>query len=56
LRAPGRVQCQAALGRALTLQGPLDGEARAMLERCVAALSDGPDRQRCREAEWGARR
>jgi predicted Zn-dependent protease len=53
-RAPGRVQCQAALGRALTLQGPLDGEARALLDRCVADAPDAAERRRCREAEWGA--
>ncbi|HEX6837494.1 MAG TPA: hypothetical protein VF334_13030 [Polyangia bacterium] len=53
-RAPGRVQCRAALGRALTLQGPLDGEARALLDRCVADAPDAAERRRCREAEWGA--
>src|SRR6185312_16447083 len=55
-RAPAQPQCAGALGEALTLQGPLDGEARVRLEHCVAALPDGPDRQRCREAQWGARR
>lgn len=53
-RAPGRVQCQAALGRALTLQGPLDAEARALLDRCIADAPDAADRRRCREAEWAA--
>jgi len=53
-RAPARVQCQAVLGRALTLQGAPEG--RALLERCVAALPEGPDRQQCREAEWSTRR
>jgi len=53
-RAPARVQCQAVLGRALTLQGAPEG--RALLERCVAALPEGPDRQQCREAKWSTRR
>jgi tetratricopeptide (TPR) repeat protein/uncharacterized membrane protein len=56
-RSPGRPQCEAALGQALVLQGPLDGdgdgEARALLDRCVA--SGGPDGKRCQQAEWGAR-
>jgi tetratricopeptide (TPR) repeat protein len=53
-RAPTRVQCTAVLGRALTLQGA--PEARALLAGCVAQLPEGPDRQRCREAEWSTRR
>ena len=53
-RSPGRVQCQAALGRALTLQGALDAQARALLDRCIAAAPDPADRRRCQEAEWGA--
>ncbi len=52
-RSPGRPQCQAALGQALLLQGPLDGDARALLDPCIAA--GGPDSSRCQEAEWGAR-
>ncbi|HEX4457850.1 MAG TPA: hypothetical protein VIA18_07755, partial [Polyangia bacterium] len=52
-RSPGRPQCEAVLGQALVLQGPLDGEARVLLDRCIAG--DGPDRARCQEAEWGAR-
>jgi tetratricopeptide (TPR) repeat protein len=53
-RSPGRPQCEAALGRALTVVGPLDDEARALLDRCIAAVPDAAERQRCREAEWGA--
>lgn len=52
-RSPGRPQCEAALGQALVLQGPLDDRARTLLDRCVAA--GGPDSRRCQEAEWGAR-
>ena len=55
-RAPSQPQCEAALGEALTLQGPLDGQARVLLDRCVATMPEGPDRARCREARWGARR
>ena len=54
-RAPGRVQCQAALGRALALAGRLDGEARALLDRCIADAPDPAERRRCQVAEWGAR-
>ncbi|HEX9101832.1 MAG TPA: hypothetical protein VF997_06495, partial [Polyangia bacterium] len=54
-RSPARVPCVAALGRALTLQGPLDDAARALLDRCVADAPDAADRRRCREAAWGAR-
>jgi tetratricopeptide (TPR) repeat protein len=53
-RAPERLQCEAVLGRALTLQGAPEG--RALLARCLSTLPDGPDRQRCREAEWSTRR
>ena len=53
-RSPGRVPCQAALGRALALSGPLGDEARALLDRCIAAAPDPAERQRCREAKWGA--
>ena len=55
-RAPNQRLCNAALGEALTLQGPLDGEARPLLDGCIATLPEGPDRARCREARWGARR
>jgi protein O-mannosyl-transferase len=55
-RSPARPQCEAALGEALVLQGPFDGEARALLERCLTTLPEGRDRQRCQEAVWGARR
>lgn len=51
-RSPGRVQCEAALGQALALQGPLDDEARTLLDRCIAA--GGPDARACQEAKWAA--
>jgi hypothetical protein len=52
LRSPGRVQCEGALGQALAMQGSLDGEARALLDRCIAA--GGAEAQKCQEAKWGA--
>ena len=54
-RSPGRAQCEAALGQALVLRGPLSDEARALLDRCIAGAPDPADRRRCREAKWGAR-
>ncbi len=54
-RSPARPQCEAALGEALVLQAPLTDEARALLDRCLTALPDGPDRRRCQEALWNAR-
>ena len=53
--SPGRPQCEAALGQSLVLQAPLGDEARALLERCVATLPEGAERQHCREALWSAR-
>ena len=53
-RSPGRAQCEAVLGQALVLRGPLGDEARALLDRCIAAAPDPADRRRCREAKWGA--
>jgi hypothetical protein len=53
--APGRVQCEGALGDALTLAAPLDDESRALLEHCLAALPDGPQRDRCQIALWRTR-
>jgi tetratricopeptide (TPR) repeat protein len=53
--SPGRPQCEAILGQALLLQGPVTPEVRALLERAMAALPEGADRRRCQEALWGAR-
>jgi hypothetical protein len=51
-RSPGRVQCEGALGQALALQGPLDAETRALLDRCIAA--GGAEARQCQEAKWSA--
>jgi tetratricopeptide (TPR) repeat protein len=53
--SPARAQCEAALAIALTLQAPLTSETRALLDHAIATLPEGPDRQRCKEALWGAR-
>jgi hypothetical protein len=53
--SPGRVQCEAALGDALTLQAPLTDESRALLEHCLAALPEGSERDHCQVALWRTR-
>ena len=50
--SPGRAQCEDALGQALSLQDPHDGEARTLLDRCVAR--GGGDARACQEAKWAA--